>query len=88
MKTLFKKPNEPFVYSHFYLRLQKWWAIRMSNLTSGFSKTKLMGLLILFVLLTGSYLIYNIYRKVSGEKLSIATSSEVSTIKTIHPKNN
>jgi hypothetical protein len=88
MKTLFKKRNEPFVYSHFYLRLQKWWVIRMSNLTSGFSKAKLIGLLILFVLLTGSYLIYNIYRKVSGEKLSIATSSAVSTIKTIHPKNN
>lgn len=88
MKTLFKKRNEPFVYSHLYLRLQKWWAERMGNLTSSLSKAKLIGMLILFVLLTGSYLIYNIYRNVFGEKLSIATSSTVSTIKTIHPKNN
>lgn len=86
MKTLFKKRNEPFVYSHFYLRLQKWWAGRMSSLTDGLSKTQLTGTLVLFVLLTGGYLIYNICLKVSSEKPS--TASAVSTSKTIHPKNN
>ena len=83
MKLLFKKRNEPYIYSQYYLRIQNQWAIRMSRLTARMSKIKLTLLLVLFVALTVGYLIYNICRTVSLQDTSVTNATVISKVKTI-----
>jgi hypothetical protein len=86
MKMLLKKRDEPFVYPDYYLQLQNWWAGRMSELTSGLSKTKLICMLILFIVLTGSYFIYNICATMSADDPVIKNTAAISKVKTINLK--
>ena len=88
MKAIFKKRDEPYIYPEYYMQLQKWWVERMTNLTAGLSKTKLIIFLILFVFLAVSYLTYNICTAVSGDTSSIKNTSVISKVKPINETNN
>lgn len=81
MKLLFKKRDHPFVYSGYYLWLQKWWALRMGRLVSGLSKTQLIFLLTVFVVLSTGYLIYGIYSAFSGKGDPITVAAVISKVK-------
>ncbi|MDQ8013179.1 MAG: hypothetical protein REI96_12065 [Flavobacterium nitrogenifigens] len=76
MKSLFKKREIPFAYNRHYLSAQKKWSEKMSSLSEGCSKGKLIFLLGLFVMLSASYLLYNIYNAFSEKGAKKAGSSE------------
>ncbi|MFC0776875.1 hypothetical protein [Flavobacterium sp. HJSW_4] len=76
MKSLFKKREIPFAYNRHYLSAQKKWSEKMSSLAEGCSKRKLIFLLGLFVMLSASYLLYNIYNAFSEKGAKKARSSE------------
>lgn len=61
MKSLFKKRESAFVYHKYYHIAQAKWAQKMDVLINDLSRRKLICLLVLFTILTGSYLIYNIF---------------------------
>jgi len=85
MKSLFKKREIPFTYHRHYLSAQKKWAEKMSGLTEGCSKKKLILLLILFIVISAAYLLYNIYTVFSEKETQQAKISEqTSKIKIIH----
>lgn len=86
MKTFFKKQQTSFVYSRFYLSMQKKWAEKMSSLTEGFSKRKLIFFLALFTVLTAGYFLYNIYSVFSCESFQERKAADTSRIKTIQLK--
>ncbi|TCK57338.1 hypothetical protein C8C83_5382 [Flavobacterium sp. 90] len=86
MKQLFKKRDEDYIYSAYYLKLQKLWSIKMSSLTAGLSKKKQIALLFAFVVLSAGYLIYNICRIVFAESFSAKNRIEVSTVLPINQK--
>lgn len=62
MKSLFTKRETSFSYNWHYLLLQKKWADKMSRLTEGASRRKLIFLLVLFIALSAGYLLFNIYK--------------------------
>ncbi|WP_144214110.1 hypothetical protein [Flavobacterium anhuiense] len=76
MKSLFKKRETPFAYNRHYLSAQKKWSEKMSSLSEGCSKRKLIFFLSLFVILSASYLLYNIYNSFSEKGAKKAGSSE------------
>ncbi|EJG03147.1 hypothetical protein [Flavobacterium sp. F52] len=84
MKALLKKQEAPFIYSKHYLMAQKEWAERMSIISQGFSKKKLVFLLVLFTVLSAGYFLYNIYTALSGNASSIEINAGTSKIKAIH----
>jgi hypothetical protein len=83
---LFKKREQPFAYPDYYLQLQNWWVARMSNLTRDLSKTKLISLLIGFVVLTAGYLIYNICAELLRDNSPSKNTPAISKVKTINQK--
>lgn len=83
MNSFFTRQTEPFVYHKYYLLLQKRWAEKMTRVTNGLSKTKLIWGLVFFTVLTSGYLIYNLYRTFYKQ----AEVSTASKIKTINLKN-
>ena len=85
MKSLFKKRETPFTYNKHYLGVQKKWAEKMSGLTEGCSKKKLILLLIVFIVISAGYLLYNIYTVFSErETEKVKSSEQTSKIKIIH----
>ncbi|WP_289058410.1 hypothetical protein [uncultured Flavobacterium sp.] len=85
MKLLFKKREIPFTYNRHYLSAQKKWSEKMSSLVEGCSKKKLILLLILFIVISASYLLYNIYAVFSErETEKVKSSEQTSKIKIIH----
>ncbi|RKR05182.1 hypothetical protein C8C83_4515 [Flavobacterium sp. 90] len=62
MMKLFKKNKEIRINPKYYLLIQDKWVKKMNTLTSDLSKQSLLIYLILFVIITGSISIYNIYR--------------------------
>ncbi|RZJ51578.1 MAG: hypothetical protein EOO19_00150 [Chryseobacterium sp.] len=87
MKSLFKKQQTPFVYHRYYHSAQTKWVKKMDLLINGLSKRKLISLLILFTILTGSYFIYNIYAAFSKSDFSTTQKTAViSKIRTINFK--
>ncbi|MFH7018588.1 hypothetical protein [Flavobacterium sp. FlaQc-47] len=81
MKSLFKKQQTPFVYHRYYHSAQTKWAQKMDVLVNGLSKRKLLCLLVLFSILTGSYLVYNIY--VAFSKSDFPTAQKTAVISKI-----
>lgn len=87
MKSLFQKQKTPFVYNRYYNSAQTKWVQKMDVLVNGLSKRKLICLLVLFTILTGSYFIYNIYAAFSKSDFSTAQKTAViSKIRTINFK--
>ncbi|QDW21204.1 hypothetical protein [Flavobacterium sp. KBS0721] len=87
MKSLFKKQQTPFVYHRYYHSAQTKWVQKMDVLINGLSRRKLICLLISFIILTGSYFIYNIYTAFSESDFPIAQKTAViSKIRTINFK--
>lgn len=68
MCPLFKKRKEIRISSKYYLFIKNKWAEKMSTLTSGLSKQKLVFLLFLFVIITVSICIYNVYSAFSTKE--------------------
>jgi len=87
MKTLFKKRETPFVYHAYYDAVQTKWAQKMDVLVNGLSRRKQISLLVLFTILTGSYLVCNIYTAFSkGDFSTVQNTAVLSKIKTINSK--
>lgn len=86
MMQLFKKRDEDYIYSEYYLKVQKLWSVKMSRLTAGLSKKKLIVLLFAFVVLSAGYLIYNICRSVFAERFPAKYRPEVSKVLPINQK--
>lgn len=86
MKSLFKKQETPFVYQRYYHSAQTKWAQKMDVLINGLSRRKLIWLLILFTILTGSYFIYNIYTAFSESDFPTQKTAVISKIRTINFK--
>lgn len=86
MKQLFKKRDEDYIYSDYYLKMQKLWSVKMSSLTAGLSKKKQIALLFAFVVLSAGYLIYNICRVIFEESFTAKNRTEVSKILPINQK--
>jgi len=61
MKSLFRKKEIRFVYNKYYTAAQHKWTQKMSSLTEGLSRRKLILLLVLFTALSAGYFLYNIY---------------------------
>lgn len=85
MKSLFKKQETPFVYHRYYHVAQAKWAQKMDVLINNLSRRKLICLLVLFIILTGSYLIYNIYTAFS--KSDFPTTQKTAVISKIKVNN-
>lgn len=87
MKSLLKKQETPFVYHKYYHSAQTKWTHKMDALINGLPKRKLICLLVLFTILTGSYLIYNIYAAFSksdflpGQKTAVISKINVINFK-------
>jgi hypothetical protein len=62
MPALFKKRRDTKIRSKYYLFLQDKWAKKMSALTAGLSKGRLVLLLVLFVVFSGTACLYNFSR--------------------------
>lgn len=62
MFRLFQKQKEVHINSKYYLFLQDRWARKMNSLTSDLSRRKKLFFLFVFVIITGSLSIYNIYK--------------------------
>jgi hypothetical protein len=86
MKQLFKKRDEDYIYSDYYLNMQKLWSVKMSNMTAGLSKKKQVALLFAFVVLTAGYLIYNIYSVVFAKSFTAKNRTQVSKVLPINQK--
>ncbi len=86
MKQLFKKRDEDYIYSDYYLQLQKLWSVKMSSLTAGLSKKKQIALLFAFVVLSAGYLIYNICKVAFVESYPAKNRIDVSTVLPINQK--
>lgn len=84
MKSMFKKKETPFVYNKYYTAAQHKWTQKMSSLTGGLSRRKLLLLLVLFTVLTASYFLYNIYDSFTASCTGSLTKADAaSKIKTI-----
>jgi hypothetical protein len=76
--SLFKKHEGIQISNKYYLLIQDKWAKKMSRLTLGLSRKRLVSLLIGFVVLSSSTSIYIIYR---GLNFSISSIDSVSISK-------
>lgn len=85
MKALFKKHTKTITCYKCYLVAQRKWAEKMSSLTDGLSKKRLLFLLIVSASLSSGYLIYNLYRSFT-EQRSVLKSAGTSQIKSINLK--
>jgi hypothetical protein len=81
MKLLFKKQKTPFVYHRYYYSAQVKWAQKMDVLINDLSRRKLICLLVLFTILTGSYFIYNIFAAFDKSDLRGQNRAVISKIK-------
>ena len=86
MKQLFKKRDEDYIYSDYYLKVQKMWSVKMSSLTAGLSKKKQIALLFAFVVLSAGYLIYNICKVAFVASYPAKNRIDVSTVLPINQK--
>jgi len=86
MKSFFKKQETPFVYHRYYHSAQSKWAQKMGVLINDLSRRKLICLLILFTILTGSYFIYNIFSAFNKSDLRGQNTAAISKIRTINFK--
>ena len=87
MKSLFKKQAVPFVYHKYYLSAQDKWAQKMNVLAQGLSIRTLICLLVLFTVLCGSYLLYNIYKEFTKSSAQpLQNKPVISKIRTNHLK--
>lgn len=87
MKSLFIKRDTPFIYNKYYLCAQDRWARKMNALTRGLSKRTLLCLMVLFIALSGGYLLYNIYAAFSSNGApGLKTTANISKIKAIQIK--
>lgn len=68
MMKLFKKNTEIRINQKYYLLVQDKWAKKMSALTSDLSKQSLLIYLILFIVITSSISLYNIYNGFSSKE--------------------
>lgn len=62
MFRVFKNQKEIHIDSKYYLFLQDKWARKMNSLTSDLSRRKKLFFLFVFIIITGSISIYNIYK--------------------------
>jgi zona occludens toxin (predicted ATPase) len=84
MKSLFRKKQTPFVYNKYYTAVQHKWTQKMSSLTQGLSKRKLLLLLVFFTALSAGYFLYNIYDSFThGCPASLTKADTASKIKKI-----
>jgi hypothetical protein len=97
---LFKKNKEFRISPKYYLLIRDKWAKKMSLLTSDLSKQSLVFYLILFIIITGSICLYNVYSafsskghkqksigiRVNSEHLIVTKSSLDRTNETVLPK--
>ena len=81
MKSFFKKQKTPFVYRRYYHAAQAKWAKKMDLLINDLSRKKLICLLVLFTILTGSYFIYNIFSAFNKSDLRGQNTAVISKIK-------
>ena len=81
MKSFFKKQETPFVYHKYYNSAQSKWAKKMDALINDLSKRKLICLLVLFTILTGSYFIYNIFSAFNKSDLTGQNTAVISKVK-------
>lgn len=88
MKSLFKRNANPVAYNSNYLLMQEKWTGKMNSLTQNLSKKKLICLLILFIVLTSSFFIWNIYRSFSSGEIQKKPAEQISKIKSIQLKKN
>ena len=80
MKSI--KPNSAI--DKYYRYAQARWARKMNALTEGLSRKTLQWLLVLFIVLSSSYLLYNIYAVCYKDRAgSFRSAASVSTITTI-----
>ncbi|KAF2334565.1 hypothetical protein [Flavobacterium nitrogenifigens] len=86
MKQLFKKRDEDYIYSDYYLKVKKLWSVKMSILTAGLSKKKQIALLFAFVVLSAGYLICNICRIAFAESQTAKYRPGVSKVLPINQK--
>lgn len=68
MMRLFRKNKEIQISPKYYLLVQDKWAKKMSSLTSNLSRKSLVFYLTLFVIITGSINIYNVYDGFSSKE--------------------
>lgn len=86
MKSFFKKQETLFVYHRYYNSVQSKWAQKMDVLINDLLRRKLICLLILFTILTGSYFIYNIFSAFNKNDLRSQNTAAISKIRTINFK--
>ncbi|AYN03568.1 hypothetical protein [Flavobacterium sp. 140616W15] len=79
MKSLFRKKEIPFVYNKYYTAAQHKWTEKMSRLTQGLSRRKLLLLLVLFTALTTGYFLYNIYNSFTDSCPASLTKADAAT---------
>lgn len=85
MKSLFAKRDVQFNYNKYYLLMQDRWARKMTNLTKGFSRGKLICLLVLFTVFCAGFLLYKVYTAFAKDNSSTAKNLPViSKIKIIN----
>jgi len=88
MKSMFNKQqkSKPIVCSSHYRFLQQLWARKLSRWTDGLSRRTLLYLLVLFMVVSGSFFLYNIYASFEGIKAVCPNTAVISKIKTINSK--
>lgn len=84
MKSLFRKKETPFVYHKYYTAAQHKWTQKMSSLTQGLSRRKLLLLLVFFTASAAGYFLYNIYDSFTENcPLSLTKADTAAKIKKI-----
>lgn len=61
MKRILKKRDAPPVCHKYCLLVQDKWARQMTGLTQGLTKKKLICFLLVFIVLSAGFFLYNIY---------------------------
>jgi|GEM_PF-4211853 len=88
MKAMYKKQKESEAVGSFscYAAIQKRWAGQLSRWTEGLSRRTLLGLLVLFVVLSGSFFLYTVYISFSAAGSSVGHKTVISKIKSVNSK--
>ena len=88
MNAMYKKQKESQAAASFscYAAVQKRCAGQLSSWTEGLSRRTLLGLLVLFVMLSGSFFLYTVYLSFSAAGSSVSHKTVTSKIKSVNSK--
>ncbi|MNR59750.1 hypothetical protein [Flavobacterium sp. ACN6] len=88
MNSMFNKQEErkAVVSSSWYAAAQKRWAEQLGSWTEGFSRRTLLWLLVLFVVLSGSFFLCTVYISFSEAGSSGGYKTVILKIKSINSK--